>query len=57
MAPTWNIGSFRSCAQSRQRDPTGVWIKQRGQIGFSQRPQRRYVSTLGSAAHRHGPTG
>jgi hypothetical protein len=28
---------------------------QRGQIGFSQRPQRKYVSTPGSAAQRHGP--
>src|SRR5712692_8888477 len=52
------MGLPRRRAQTRQRAPTGVMIRQRGQIGVSQRPQRSAVSTCGSVAQRttRGPS-
>ncbi len=38
-------------AQSRQRAPTGVWMRHFGQIGVSQRLHRKAVSTPGSRGH------
>jgi hypothetical protein len=38
---TLNVGNREMFAQSRQRAPTGVWTRQRGQMGVSHLPQRR----------------
>ena len=45
------MGARTTRAQSGQRAPTGDWIRQDGQIGASQRLQRRAVSTPAWRAH------
>ena len=45
------MGAFTTCAQSGQRAPTGECTRQAGQMGVSQRPQRRAVSTPAWRAH------
>src|SRR5580765_3563691 len=45
------VGMRRTFAHSRQRAPTGVWTRQRGQIGLPQRLHDSSVSTLGWVAH------
>jgi hypothetical protein len=49
------IGARTTLAQLLQRAPTGESTMQRGQIGVSQRPQRKPVSTPGWRAHSYMP--
>ena len=42
-----DIVAFLTSPHWRQRNPTGPWTAHFGQIGWSQRPHRTYVSLFG----------